>query len=391
MSSNYPLMFNNITREDLDQVIDFLKQDDPILTQSHNVDKFEKDWSNWLGVKHSVFVNSGSSANLITLAVLKEIYGEGEIIVPPFTWVSDIASVIQNGFKPVFVDINPKNLCMDEDIIINKITSQTKAVFMTYAQGFNGLSDKILNTLKKNSIPLIEDVCESHGASFNSKKLGSYGLMSNFSFYYAHHMSTIEGGMICTNDENIYQMLRMFRSHGMVRESSSTKIKDNYKFNNPSLNDKFIFAYPAYNIRNTEIGAIIGLNQLKNIDQNILLRNKNHKLFLDNINYKVFRTDFDLIGSSNYAFNLVLKEPDNNYVNLLMESLDKFNIEYRRGSAGGGNQLRQPYLKKYFKEKYYLEFPETEHIHFYGFYLGNYPQLTQEKILRLCSLINSIK
>ena len=210
-------MANNITRENLDTIIFFLKEE-PVLTQSQNIEAFEKEWSDWLGVKHSVFVNSGSSANLISMSVLKHLYGSGEVILPELTWVSDITSVIQCGFKPVFVNIKPDTLSMDEDQALSRITPETRAVFLTHAQGFNGLSDKLLDSLKEKNIPLIEDVCESHGATFKNQKLGSFGLMSNFSFYYAHHMSTIEGGMICTNDEDIYEICRMLRSHGMVRE-----------------------------------------------------------------------------------------------------------------------------------------------------------------------------
>jgi len=386
----YPLMSNNITKNDLEQVIKYLKKKNPILTQSQNVEKFEIAWSKWLGVKYSVFVNSGSSANLITLSTLKELYGFGEIIVPSLTWVSDVASVIQNGFTPVFVDINLNNLSMNEDLILDKINNNTKGVFITYAQGFNALSFKLLNKLKELSIPLIEDVCESHGANFQNKKLGTYGLMSNFSFYYAHHMSTIEGGMVCTNNKKIYQILRMFRSHGMVREINDLKIKNRYINQNKDLNEKFIFAYPAYNVRNTELNAIIGINQLKFLDKNIKLRNQNHKIFLQNIDKKYFITNFDLKGSSNYAFNLILKKANKKNVIKLMEGMNKAKIEYRRGSAGGGNQLRQPYLKKYIKKNLHLNFPVTEHIHFYGFYLGNYPSLTKNSIIKLCNIINKI-
>ena len=390
MNIKFPLMKNNIYREDLDLVIEYLKQDDPVLTQSKNVEEFEKKWSDWLGIKYSVFVNSGSSSNLITLAVLKQLYGNGEIIVPSLTWVSDIASVIQNGFQPIFVDIKFNNLSLDEDKIIKKISSKTKAVFITHAQGFCGLSDKLLKVLKEKSIILIEDVCESHGASFKDKKLGTYGLMSNFSFYYAHHMTTIEGGMVCTNDENVYQMLKMYRGHGMVRESTNDNLIKKYADENPSLNPKFIFAYPAYNLRNNEIGAIIGKNQINNLDRNILLRNENHSIFLEKINNKNFITDFVLSGQSNYAFNLIAKNPDKDFVKKLIKKMDNFGVEYRRGSAGGGNQLRQPYLLDLFPESYFKNFPITEHVHFYGFYLGNYPTLKKEKIIELCNIINSV-
>lgn len=139
MDFNWPLIKNNITREDINALIKFLETDN-ILTQSKNVGAFEEEWSNWLGVKYSVFVNSGASANLLSIAAIKYIYGLGEIIVPTLTWVSDITSVINYGFKPIFVDINPKTLGMDENQILNKITKDTKAVFLTHVLGFNALS-----------------------------------------------------------------------------------------------------------------------------------------------------------------------------------------------------------------------------------------------------------
>ena len=222
----HPLMHNNFSKEDINSVIMFLKQNkNVILTQSKKVSEFEKKWSEWLGTKYSVFVNSGSSANLITLQALKLIYGNGEIIVPTLTWISDISSVLQNNFKPIFVDINPKTLSMNEDQVIKKINRKTKAVFISHIQGFNGLSSKLLNFLKKKKVILIEDVCESHGAKFKNKKLGTYGLASNFSFYYAHHMSTIEGGMISTNDKKFYETARILRSHGMLREAGNKKFE----------------------------------------------------------------------------------------------------------------------------------------------------------------------
>lgn len=282
MNLNWPLMENNITRDDLNVLIEFLKEE-PILTQSKNVKSFEEEWSKWLGVKYSVFVNSGASANYLTMLTLKIMHGIGDIIVPTLTWVSDIASVIQCGFKPVFVDINPNTLCMDDNQVIKMFNNNTKAVFLTHVQGFNGLTDRLISELNRNNIILIEDVCESHGATFHEKKLGNFGLISNFSFYYAHHMSTIEGGMVCTNDEKLYQILLMGRSHGMVREGTDENLKQEYKTKYPDLNPDFIFVFPAYNMRNTEIGAVLGRNQLKRLDENNIKRNKNFKLFLANL------------------------------------------------------------------------------------------------------------
>ena len=388
----FPLMRNNISREDLDAVIEHLKQDDPILTHGANVRAFEDEWSAWLGVKYSVFVNSGASANLLTMAVLKIRHPEGgEVIVPPLTWISDIASVLQNGFNPVFVDIDPHSLAMDSKQVLAKITDKTRAVFMTHVQGFDGLTDELLSELERKNIPLIEDVCESHGATHNGQKLGSFGWVSNFSFYYAHHMSTIEGGMVCTNDPEIYQQVRMLRSHGMVREVNDPAVRSAYQQANPELNPDFIFAFPAYNTRNTEIGGIMGRSQLKRLDANVQRRTDNLKRFLKNIDSQKYRTDFKLDGSSNYAFNLIMQKPDDAFVQRLMTKMRESGIEFRRGSAGGGNQLRQPYLKGIVSENEHKNYPEVEHIHFYGFYIGNFPDLRDEEVDEICLILNSVE
>jgi CDP-6-deoxy-D-xylo-4-hexulose-3-dehydrase len=387
----FPLMRNNILREDLDVVIEHLKQNDPKLTHGENVRIFEKEWSKWLGVKYSVFVNSGASANLLTMAILKIRYPEGgEVIVPPLTWISDVASVLQNGFTPVFVDIDPQTMAMNPKKIIAKINNKTRAVFLTHVQGFDGLTDELIAELKNKNIPLIEDVCESHGATHGSSRLGSIGWISNFSFYYAHHMSTIEGGMVCTNDPKVYQELRMLRSHGMVRESDDEVVRLAYQNQYPELNPDFIFAFPAYNMRNTEIGGIMGRSQLRRLDSNVVRRTQNFLRFLSRIDGEKYRTDFKIEGSSNYAFNLILRNPDDKLVQKLMTQMREHGIEFRRGSAGGGNQVRQPYLKGVVPELHYLEFPETEHIHFYGFYIGNFPDLKFSEIDELCDVVNAV-
>ena len=388
---NWPLMKNNIAREDLDAVCDLLQQEDPILTQSKNVRAFEEEWSRWLGVQYSVFVNSGSSANLVTLAALRELHGAGgEIIVPAITWVSDISAVLHNGFEPVFVDINPQTLGMDNNLILEKLTSKTRAVFLTHVLGYNALSQPLLDELKRRKIPLIEDVCESHGATFQNRKLGTFGLASNFSFYYAHHLSTIEGGMVCTDDADLYETVRMLRGHGMVREIDCNGRKFDYIDEYPDLNPEFIFAFPAYNVRSTEINAVIGRSQLKRLDDGNRRRTENLKLFLKHLDPDLYRTDFDIEGSSNYAFTLILKDADDALCNRVMSTLRKHGVEFRRGTAGGGNQLRQPYLRRILGADAWKQCPLADHVHFYGFYIGNYPTLDRERILKLCELLNGL-
>jgi CDP-6-deoxy-D-xylo-4-hexulose-3-dehydrase len=386
---DWPLMENNIHRQDLDAVIDYLRQDDPVLTHSAQVRAFEADWSSWVGVKHSVFVSSGSSANLLTLAALKELHGGGEIIVPPLTWVSDIAAVLHCGFTPVFVDIDPHTLGMDTDAVLAKLTPQTRAVFLTHILGYSALSRRLLDTLAARGVPLIEDVCESHGATFEGRRLGSFGLASNFSFYYAHHLSTIEGGMVCTNREDLYETVRMMRSHGLVRELTSTARKEAYRWAHPDLNPEFIFAYPAWNVRSTEINAVIGRSQLPRLDDNVRQRTENLRLFLDNLDGDTYQTDFATEGSSNYAFTLILRRPDEALAERVWAALREQGVEFRRGTSGGGNQLRQPYLRRLFGDAY-KDYPRTEHVHFYGCYIGNYPTLARAKILRLCEVLNEV-
>lgn len=388
---NHPLMTNNFLLKDIKKVIDHLKKKNVILTQGHNVLKFEEEWSKWLGIKYSVFLNSGSSANLLTMNILKNLFKKKKIIVPALTWSSDISSVIQNNLKPVFVDINLNNLSMDIDQIIKKIDKNTLAVFITHAQGFNGLSNRLLKELKRKKVILIEDVCESHGAKFNGKKLGTFGLISNFSFYYAHHMSTIEGGMLCTNNKQVYEMARMLRSHGMTREIKDKKIEKSIIKKYPRLSSKFIFLHPAYNLRNTEIGAILGRSQLKRLDKNNKIRAKNLKHFLSLLDPNKYETNYDLEGNSNYAFPLLLKNKNIKKRNLFEKYLSNFNIEFRRGNAGGGNQLRQPYLKKFTKNIKNKNFQNVDYVHDYGYYIGNFPTLSANKIKTICSVLNSFK
>lgn len=393
----FPLMKNNILESDLSPVISLLKEKDPKLTSGPKVKEFESLWSKWLGVKYSVFINSGSSANLLCLALLKEKYPEGgEVIVPPFTWSSDISSIIWMGFKPRFIDINLSTLALNSELVISELESNNniKAIFLTHAQGINGLDNKLLNYIKKNNIFLIEDVCESHGVVLeNGQKAGAVGDVSCFSFYYAHHMSTIEGGMVCTNNESTYESLRMLRSHGMVREISNETFKKGWIKEYQDLNEKFIFTKPAFNFRNNEIGALIGIEQLKRLDNMIQKRARNFEYFLNLLPDWCYK-DFNLNGQSNYAFNVILKEPNKELMKNLENKLEKNGIEYRRGSAGGGNQMRQPYVKSIFnftEEDFKKISPVTDHIHFYGMYIGNYPELTLDSIREIASIISSVE
>lgn len=384
-----PLMSNNILPEDIEILIDFLRRSNRF-TNGPMVQEFERAWSEWLGVKHTVFVNSGASANLITMAVLRDLYGAGEVIVPPIAWSSDISSVFAAGHTPVFADVSLHNLAIAEDEILSRITEQTKAIFLTHVLGFNGLSENLRSELEKRNIPLIEDVCESHGTSLNGKKCGTFGLASNFSFYYAHHMSTIEGGVICTNDDRFYQHCRLYRSHGMIRESTDEDFRREVCEKYPELRPEFLFLVPGFNMRSTELNAVLGLNQLKRLDANNQRRVENFQLFLDNLDSAKYYTDFWLDGAVNYAFVIMLRKPDPQAFRYLAEALCEANVEFRRGTAGGGNLARQPFVRERMPDFDPTTLKNADFIHSYGLYTGNYPDLERDKILGLCELLNSL-
>ena len=383
----FPLMNDNIDKEDIESVVDFLSQDRiPKLTNGPKVVEFENEWGNWLGTKYNLMVNSGASANELTMLALAHIVGEGEIIVPPLTWISDISSVLFAGHKLVFVDVNLTNLSFDIEKLKAALTPKTKAIFLTHVLGINGLTDELINICESQDILLIEDVCESHGTTFKDKKVGNIGFASNFSFYFAHHMSTIEGGMVCTNNHQLYQVCRALRSHGMTREMTDISMREQIIEQNPDLNPDFIFLRPSHNFRSTEINAVLGLSQLKKLDAKNQERRENFDLFISNLNPEKYHIAINTEGNSNYAFIVILKDPDMKKRDILENKLRDNGIEFRRGLSGGGNQMRQPFFKSVYTD--FSNFPVIEHIHNFSWYIGNYPGLEKEKIHKLLDVLN---
>lgn len=382
-----PLMDNNIDDKDIENLIDFLSQKPvPKLTNGPKVVEFENAWGEWLGTKYNLMVNSGASANELTMLAIAHIFGQGEIIVPPLTWISDIASVLFAGHNLVFCDINLKNLSFDLDHLKKLINDNTKAIFITHVLGLNALSDELITLCNQKNILLIEDVCESHGTTFNNVKVGNFGLASNFSFYFAHHMSTIEGGMICTNDKHLYQICRALRSHGMVREITDADIKQDILDNNKDLNPDFVFLRPSHNFRSTELNAVIGLSQLLKLDDNNEKRKQNFNYFMKNIDKNKYFVDLNTDGQCNYAFIIILNKPDFEFRNYLENLLKAKGIEFRRGLSGGGNQMRQPFFKNHNYD--FNQFKNIEHIHNFSWYIGNYPTLKREQIDYLLNILN---
>jgi len=385
----WPLINDNISQSDREVLADFILNSNRF-TNGPKVKEFEKKWSEWLGVKHTVFVNSGASANYMMASIVKELKGVGEVIVPPLGWVSDISPLVNLGMTPVFVDIELNNLALSIEKVEKAISANTKAIILVHALGFNGINSELIKVAKKNDLFLIEDCCESHGATFDGKKVGSIGDMSNFSFYFGHHITTIEGGVVCTDDDEIYEYAKLFRSHGMTREASDD-FKQKYIKKYPDLNPLFTFAVPGYNMRNTEINAVLGIEQLKRLNLHIERRTENLKTWLDNLDSDKYFVNYDMKGSSNFALPLIMIKKDKGLFKRVCKLLYNNKVEFRIGTAGGGNQVRQPYLKEG-KYDYYIfqSLKNADHVHFYGLYVGNHTELTSQQILSLCERLNNV-
>lgn len=386
LNLDWPLMRNNITHGDISAVRNFLGYElagtpVPRLTHGPKVQEFEEAFAAWLGSKYAVMVNSGASANLITMQALAG-RGISGVAVPCITWVSDIASVIQAGMTPIFCDIELNTLGLNWKQVPYL---PSVAAFPTHCLGFDASDNNRVETM-------VEDCCESLGATRNGRKLGTFGLASNFSFYYAHHMSTIEGGMVCTDDAHLYQQLRRLRSHGLAREMTDGAAWNAAAEIHPDLDPQFIFMEPAYNVRPTEINAVIGLSQLKRLDDNIGARHTNLIDFLGKLDANKYRAlyDYKVRGSSNYALPLVLREADRPLMQRVLKLLKESGVEFRKGLAGGGNQLRQPYAKKRFGADFHKRFPNSEFVSDFGLYVGNFPDLEPWKIDALCEKLNAL-
>lgn len=384
---NWSLINDNVSPTDRQVLSDFILSGER-LTNGPKVKEFERIWSEWLGVKHSVMVNSGASANYISVAMVKELKGIGEIIVPPLGWVSDLASIAQLGMTPVIVDIDMGSLAITAENIERAITPNTKAIVLIHCLGFNGLTDELLAIAKKHNLMVIEDCCESHGATFKDKKIGTYGDISLFSFYFGHHITTVEGGVVCVNDDKLHDLAKLFRSHGMTREASQ-ELQHQYQEKYPNLNPLFTFAVAGFNMRSTELNAVLGIEQMKRLDYNIAKRTENLNTWLSALNPEKFFLSFYTYGSSNFALPLVLQAAYKDKLSEVCRILEEEKVEYRLGTAGGGNQALQPYLKK-FSHRVEGNLPVANYIHHYALYIGNHPELTSTQIVNLCSKLNKI-
>lgn len=357
-------------------------------TNGPMVRKFEQEWSKWLGCKYSLFVSSGSTANTLLVEAVKEKYGlkaGDKVLLPACTWVTNVGPIIQAGFKPIFCDINLQNYSFDESEL-ERIASKhkdIKLIFVTHLLGYSA-NNEVYEKMFPNAI-IIDDVCESHGCEDqNGIKRGANSVGATFSFYFGHHMTTVEGGMVSTNDKELYDLMKMKRSHGMARESEHY---DEYASQYPDVSRLFLFMTDGYNFRNHEMCAVLGLSQLKRLDKMIKIRKNNYAMFQELMekNQDKFYPAYEMPMNSNFCFPIVARTKET--FDKLMEKLKEHEIEYR--PIVSGNLMRQPFLKGY-KLETKREHTNVDLIHEQGVYLGNNHFVDESNISLLARIFEEL-
>ncbi|VVB74518.1 UDP-4-amino-4-deoxy-L-arabinose--oxoglutarate aminotransferase [uncultured archaeon] len=344
--------------------------------------EFEKEFAKYQGRKYAVFVNSGSSANLALIQSLLNLglIKKGDKVgFSAVTWPTNVMPLIQLGLEAVPVDVSEKNLNVNVENLIG-LKEKIKVLFVTNLLGFSGRITEVKEYCEKNKIILLEDNCESLGSKVDGKKLGNFGLASTFSFFVGHHLSTIEGGMICTDDSNLHDMLTMVRAHGWSRnidKNAESGLRE--KYNVSEFYNKYTFYYPAYNFRPMEINGFLGLEQLKYMDEIHKRRAENFKKYVSAAknNVDFHKLDFSHMEFiSNFAYPVICANKE-----VFAKYLEKFrDVEIR--PIVGGSTVEQPFFngKKY-------SCPNAKKIHELGFYVPNNPDLTADEVKTICKIL----
>jgi len=382
MSKKIDLVKDTIDSNDVQKLISWL-QTNPRLTKGELTVQFEKEWSEWLGKKYSVFVNSGSSANLAAIygLLLSGKLKNNKIVVPAVSWVTTVTPAVQFGMEPIMCECDEENLGLNINHLKQIIKDHDPScIILVHVLGFPNHMDEILELCEKHNIQLIEDTCESMGSEYNNKKLGTFGDLSTFSFYFGHHMSTIEGGMISTDDEDLYHILLSIRSHGWDRDLPKSKQAElRKKYNIGDFRSLYTFYYPGFNLRATDLQAFIGLQQLQKLGTIIKNRNINYQRYhggIENTEWKINPPTNSFI--SNFSYPIITKN-----IKELVEKLTENNIECRPLICGSINE--HPFwYERYGKQ----ELPISKKVHEYGLYLPNNHQMTIEEVDKVINIVN---
>lgn len=378
------LVNDTINRDDINALIDWLSQDEiPRLTKGDLTVELEKKWAKLIGTKYSVYVNSGSSAILLSLAAF--LYSNKiknkKVVVPSLSWATDVSSPMLLGMETIMCDCNLEDLSCDLNHLEAIFIKESPSAFILVSPlGLVPNMDKIVELCDKYDVTLFEDVCESMGSKYNDKFLGSFGYASFFSMYFGHHLSTIEGGFINTDDEDFYHLLLMMRSHGWDRDLPANKQKElRDKYSIDDFSSLYNFYVPGFNLRATDLQAFIGLRAIDKLLGYSQKRNNNFFVYLKNVKGNLLNIDVnDNTFISNFAFPVVNKNKEQ-----IIKELTLNNIEVRPLIAG--NMANKP---MWYLENEKTSLPNCELIDEHGFYLPNHQDLTEEEIMTIINIIN---
>lgn len=369
----YHLAEDTIDKQDIDRLVEWLKTY-PRLTKGALTLEFEKKWSQWLGMPYSLFCNSGSSANLLMYGAL-QLSGKlknKKVIVPSVGWVTTIAPAIQLGFEPVMCEADPDTFGVDlkhlEELLAKHKPS---TVVMVQVLGVPHKMDELMALKKKHGFFLLEDACAAIGAAYKGAKVGTFGDMASFSFYFGHQMSTIEGGMVSARDQSLHNSLLMLRSHGWSKDLPSdahTALVEKYKVDD--FHSPFVFYEPGYNLRSTDLNAFIGLRQVDKLDWIVSRRQENHAIYKKHLGDRLtIQKPPENSAICSISFGALAKDTEQR--RRIVKSLVENGVETRIFSAGSLG-LHPFWMNRYGK----ASFPMADRIHHCGFFLPNNPSLS---------------
>ena len=379
---NYSLAIDTISKEELYDLTRWMLKGNK-LTKGKLTLEIENKFSKYIVSKYSVFVNSGSSANLLMLYSLLQ---KGRLknktaIVPSVSWVTTVSPFMQYNFDIKLCECDKQNLGLDIDHFeyLCKKNHPSVAILVNVLGHPNDYC-KIIKICKKYKVELLEDSCEALGTINNKKKIGADSVASSFSFYYGHHMSTIEGGMVVTNDFNLYNLMLSIRSHGWSRDID-TNIKNNLKkkYKIDDFKDLYTFYYPGYNLRSSDLNAFLGLQQLKKLDKICEVREKNFHIYKNNLaNFWCQNSSASFISS--FAYGTIVQNRLE-----VSKHLKKFNIESRPLICG--NIGRHPFWTNEYGVK---KFKNADIIHDYGIYMPNNYNLNERDVIYICEKFKEV-